>query len=299
MNIISPVVAFRRRIAIIRNPVAGNRSATGFKAILDALEAEGCAVEVRETTRPNGAQEMAAAISARDFDLVAAAGGDGTINEVADGLGDQAPPLAIIPAGTTNVLALEVGIPKDPSVIARIMTRGPARRIHPGLANGRQFLMMAGAGFDAHVVAATNSALKKKIGQRAYVWNGFKCFVQGRRADYRVTIDGKPFSAAAVTVANMRYYGGPNIMAPEASLETPGFHVCLFLKGGRYHVAKHGIALLAGKLPEMADVAIIPGNRITIEGDPSEPVQADGEIVGNLPVEIELAPKPQEILFPC
>ncbi len=288
----------RRRIAVIRNPIAGDRAASRFQAVLAALEARGCEVQVRETTHPNEIRELAAGISADAFDLVAAAGGDGTVNQVANGLAADAPPLGIIPLGTTNVLALEIGIPDNPSEIARIFAEGPSRPIHPGVTNGRRFLMVAGAGLDAHVIERTTPELKKWIGKRAYTWQGFKCFVQHPQGTYQVNIDGKVSTAAAVFVSNMRYYGGPYVLAPEASLEAPGFHVCLFRKPGRLNVARYGLALLAGRLPRLPDVEIIRGTSVVIEGRDNEPVQADGDIVGRLPITIETAPAPLQMIFP-
>ncbi len=247
---------------------------------------------------PNSAQKLAAGVATDEFDLVAAAGGDGTVNEVANGLPDGGAPLAIIPLGTTNVLALEIGIPDDPSRIAQVLIEGPARPIHTGFANGRRFLMMVGVGFDSHVLERTTPSLKKWIGKKAYVWQGIRCFVHCPRSTFQVTIDGKTFEAAAVIVANMRHYGGPNVLAPEASLEAPGYQVCLFRRAGRLNVARYGLALLTGKLPRMPDVDILPGTSIAIEGNDNEPVQADGEIIGRMPVMIDMAPKTIEMIFP-
>ncbi len=130
-----------------------------------------------ETTRPGDAEKTANLLQAADFDVVVAAGGDGTINEVANGLikaTGAVPPLAIIPLGTANVLAEEIGLRGQPAAIAKAIACGDRITVHLGLANGRHFIMMAGVGFDAHVVANVDLALKRRTGKIAYAWRPWR-----------------------------------------------------------------------------------------------------------------------------
>ena len=158
----------RRRVLVIRNPTAGGSTRPRFGRVLEHLARFGATVTVRETTCRGDAEQIAASASSDTFDVVAA-GGDGTINEVANGLAGKDLPLAIVPLGTANVLAVEIGMPLRARRIARAIACGDVRSVHVGMVNGRRFLMMAGVGFDAHVVANVNPRLKRAFGKLAYV----------------------------------------------------------------------------------------------------------------------------------
>src|SRR5690606_11839998 len=119
--------------------------------------------------------------------------GDGTINEVVNGLKGTGLALGVIPLGTANVVADEIGLGKDPREVARVLAKGPLRPIHVGVANGRRFVMMAGIGFDANVVSRVSLALKKVLGPLAYIWTAG---VQGFRDPFArcaVTVDGRGY----------------------------------------------------------------------------------------------------------
>jgi YegS/Rv2252/BmrU family lipid kinase len=291
----------RRRILVIYNPSAGQWRRRRLKATLRGLEALGCTLTLHETTRPGDAEVTAAGLSAKDFDVVVAAGGDGTINEVANGLIKSTsliPPLAIIPLGTANVLAQEIGLRGQPDAIALAIADGDRQSVHLGLANGRHFIMMAGVGFDAHVVANVDLALKRRTGKIAYV---LETLIQALRYGFpacRVTIDGKSFDARSVVVCNGRHYGGPFIAAPEANLGTATFEVCLLERGGWAHMMRYSAALVMGRLSTLPDVRILSGRRIRIDGQKGLPVQGDGDIIAALPVEIEVAEKTLDLIVP-
>jgi diacylglycerol kinase family enzyme len=170
--------------------------------------------------------------------------------------------------------------------------------VHLGDVNGRFFLMMAGVGFDAHVVANVDLALKRRAGKAAYV---LETLVQGLRYGFPrcvVTIDGEKFDACSVVVCNGRHYGGPFIAAPNASLEEPAFEVCLFERGGWRHVIRYGLALVLGRLSTLPDVSIRTGRVLQIEGQAGLPVQGDGDIIGHLPVSITVAKQTLELVIP-
>ncbi len=292
----------RRRILVIYNPSAGQWRRRRLLATLRDLESRGGVLTLHETTRPGDAETTARNLSASDYDVVVAAGGDGTINEVANGLIEASgpiPPLAIIPLGTANVLAQEIGLRGHPAAIARAIGQGARQSVHLGKANGRHFVMMAGVGFDAHVVANVDLALKRHTGKIAYV---FETLVQALRYGFppcRVTIDGRSFEACSVVICNGRHYGGPFIAAPEASLGTPAFEVCLLERGGWAHALRYGAALVMGRLSSLPDVRILSGRVIRIDGQNGLPVQGDGDIIATLPVEIVVAAETLELIVPA
>jgi diacylglycerol kinase (ATP) len=295
-----------RAALVIFNPTAGRRLRRRLQRTLDRLAALGVTVTVRETTAADDARVFAE--TADSVDLVAVAGGDGTINEAANGLAGNitaggAPALAIIPLGTANVLAAEIGYPDmTPETAARTLAQGEIRPAYAGVENGRIFCQMAGVGFDANVVAGVNFAFKRRVGKLAYVVETLRQIVRYRPRRFAVEIDGIRHVAASAIVANGHFYGGRYTCAPDASIDTPSFDVCLFRRGSRWHVILYALGLLAGRLHRLADIEIITGQQIRISvldatGN-CEPVQLDGDIVAHLPVDIAVAPQRLAIVRP-
>jgi YegS/Rv2252/BmrU family lipid kinase len=289
------------RVLVIYNPAAGQWRKRKLRTTLAALKGLGCAITLFATQKSGDAQERAQTLTTSEFDVVVAAGGDGTINEVANGLANAlgpVPPLAIIPLGTANVLAQEIGLRGNPRSVARAIAGGARMTVHLGEANGRYFLMMAGVGFDAHVVANVDLTLKRRTGKIAYV---IETLIQGLRYGFprcRVTIDGKTHDACSVVVCNGRHYGGPFVAAPKASLADPAFEVCLLEKGGYRHVLRYAAALVMGRLSALPDVQILTGKTLHIDGQAGLPVQGDGDIIATLPVEIGVAERTLELIIP-
>ena len=294
-----------RRVLAVFNPAAGQNNRPRFERIVGALRATGCTVTVIETKAPGHAESIAGEIT-DDFDIVAAAGGDGTVNEIVNGLrakdsgaGGKAAALALIPLGTANVLADEIGLARSPQAVATAIARGPIRPIHIGSVNGRRFVMMAGAGFDANVVAGVSLALKKRLGPLAYVWQAARQAFVADQAACDVIVDGASHSTASVVVCNGRRYGGPFIAAPNASLADDLFHIVLMPGRGAFHVARYGIALMLGRIAKLGDVRLVTGRDVWIRGVPGRPVQADGDIVAVLPAHVVVDPEPIRLVFPA
>lgn len=285
----------RRRFLVIHNPVAGARRARRLRAVLEALgQRYGAEVTVRPTTGRGDAEAMARAVTPGAFDAVVAAGGDGTINEVVNGLGAHGTlppvPLGVVPLGTANVLAQELGLPLDAEGMASVLAEGAALPVHLGVANGRCFAMMAGTGLDAQVVERVDTRLKRLIGKGAYVTETLAQLAAYRDARYRVTVDGMTVEAASVIVAKGHFYAGRFVCAPEARLAEPRLHVCLFPGAGRWNAVRYIWGVTAGRLPRFHDYRIIPAERVSIEGPAGDAVQGDGDVIARLPVDIALAP---------
>ena len=277
----------RRRLIVIFNPTAGRRRTRRLAQAMRHLEGR-ADVTHRRTSARGDAEAFARATPQGAIAVVA--GGDGTANEVANGLlaaGGGA--MAVIPLGTANVLAAELAILGMASA-AGAAASGSVLAYRPGLANGRGFLMMAGAGFDAHVVAGVSPRLKRLFGKGAYAIETLRQLRRFPFPRYRVTIDDVVHDAASVIVARGHFYGGRFVVAPEARLESDELHVCLFRRGGRLRTIGYALALALGRLHRLADVEIIRARKVIIEGPPGDPVQGDGDLIGRLPVAIELSP---------
>lgn len=295
-------------VTVIHNPSAGGARRLG--PFLSVLRKAGFQPDVQETKERGDATRMAESASAAGASLVIASGGDGTIAEVVNGLAGSRTALAIFPAGTANVLARELGISGEPAQLIAALESGKQFEICLGAlrttAKGNSpedearpwyFTTMAGIGFDAHVVAGVNLGLKRAIGKGAYVWSACRELIGYQESLYRVTIDGVEYEASLLIVSNGRFYAGRYLVAPEAKLTEPEFHVGLLKKGGRRAILGSAWALGRGRLSEREDYEIVTGRKITVSGPVDDPVQADGDLVANLPVRIDVRPGALKLLI--
>ncbi|SEH47118.1 diacylglycerol/lipid kinase family protein [Magnetospirillum fulvum] len=297
----SPIPTRPRRVLIVHNPTAGRHKRRRLIGVVERLERHGCAVTIQETAKRGDAEDFAARADEALFDAVIAAGGDGTVNEVLNGLALTGGGLAlgVIPLGTANVLACEIGLdPRDSEQIAQAIAFGPARRVHLGTANRRRFLLMAGAGLDAEVVAGLNVTLKRHAGKLAYVFEGLKQAVGYDFPLLSIRADGATYEGRMVVACKGRFYGGPFIAAPDANLEAPMLEICILPAAGVAGMLRYGIALPLGKLTELPEVQVIKAKSIVITGPRGAPVQGDGDIVARLPAEIAIADETVDLICP-
>lgn len=279
------------RIAVVYNPIAGRRRRRFVRRALDALRARAGGLSVLRTRAPADAigRTRAAAPLA---DVIVAAGGDGTINEVVNGLdamGPEAPPLAILPLGTANVLACEIGLPRSVARLAEVVHDGAPMRVVPGTVNGSRFLLMVGVGFDALAVRLVNPRIKYSLGAVAYVLSTLQAMRRFAYPEYAVEIDGVAHTARSLIVARARCYGGPFALVPEARLDVPRLHVVLFQGRGPLAVLRYGLGVATGRLHRYRDVAIVPATRVVVRGPVGDACQVDGDLGPALPLEIGLA----------
>jgi diacylglycerol kinase (ATP) len=300
-----------KSLLLIVNPTAGRRRRGLVDAVVSRVRAEGWTVDVVETTAAGDARRLAATCDAGRYGVIAVAGGDGTINEVVNGLAgrNDAPAVGIVPLGTANVLAHELGLGFSATAVARTMVGGRELLVQPGEAvNGsgaRCFSLMAGAGFDAKVVAGVSARLKRRLGRAAYVWRSLVEARRYRPVRYEVEIDGVRHEASSVIVTRSRHYAGPYVVAPDAALGTPVLHVCLFERWGRSQTFRYGLALLRGRLPRTGGYRVVTGRsvKVSVLSDAGElreqPVQIDGDNALTLPVSIGLSPRAVRLLQPA
>ena len=281
-------------VLVIFNPAAGRRRARRIAAALHGLRAAGIGFLLRRTEGRGDAEHLARAAGPEA--TVVVAGGDGTANEATNGLlAGGGGRLALIPLGTANVLAAELGIEGAAGGIAALEA-GRILGYRPGLANGSGFLMMAGVGFDAHVVAGISPRTKRLLGKGAYVLEMLRQLQRFPFPSYRVTVDGVVRQAASVVVARGHFYAGRFVLAPEARLDRASLHVCLFRRAGRLAVLRYAIALGLGRISRGPGLEILIGRQILIEGPVGDPVQGDGDIIAKLPVLITLSPTAIELV---
>jgi diacylglycerol kinase (ATP) len=277
---------------IIGNPNSGSAGDEGYlERFADALRAGGLEVEVQNTERPDHATELAAMAGDR---LVIAAGGDGTVNEVVNGLSKDAT-LGILPLGTANVLARELGLPLEPEGACERILSSTASRMDVGVATDeegteRRFACMAGIGFDANVVREVTPRFKRYLRSLAFPLVALKVYFQGNLPDLHL-IDGDTTHVAQLAiVANGHYYGGDFKVAEDASLTSGKLEVVLIEKVGRILRADI-LARVLAKRPLDRDAKSFPAQDIRAESPGGHvPVQIDGELWGHLPMSFRIEP---------
>ncbi|MGI9451304.1 MAG: diacylglycerol/lipid kinase family protein [Geminicoccaceae bacterium] len=287
-----------KHVLVILNPMAGRCHRRRLEAILSALGDRGCEVEVHTTEDRGDAEKLAEQIDPERVDVIAVAGGDGTINEVLNGIDAAAPPIAIVPLGTANVLAAEIGLGSTPEAIADTIAFGRPRPISLGCANGRRFAVMASAGLDAEIVRHVSLPLKRYLGKGAYAYETLHQLFAFHPPAYQLSIEGKTCEAHGVVIANGRFFGGRFVVAPNASLEKPSFDICCCTRGGRAATLQYLVSMIRGSLPDRPDYEIIAAPKLRISGPKDAVVQADGDIVTHLPAEVSIQPNAVELMFP-
>ncbi len=273
--------------------------------VLETLRAAGHRVTPLQTPAPGGAVSLARQCVEAGADLVLALGGDGTLNEAANGMVGSQVPLAVIPAGTANVLARELGLPRrGPAVAARIAELVPLR-IHVGLLRPagsppRHFLLMAGAGFDGHIVYHLNVGLKARLGELAY-WVSAAKEIARRQDEFDALVNGCQIRCTFALASRVKNYAGYMRIATGASLLRDDFQVAIFQ--GRSTLRYYSVYLfsvLAGLTHRTRGILYTYAPRVEFLRPPGPEihVQVDGEYAGRLPASVEIVRDALTILAP-
>lgn len=295
-----------RRAAIIYNPVARglSRHMSMLQRATTLLAEQGIAAKLVATTAPGSAGAQTQREIEAGCDLIVAAGGDGTINEVTEGMLHTTVPMAILPGGTANVLAREMRMPIHiVKAAAQISALEPCRIAVGSLrlsdSARRCFVCMTGAGLDAEIVYRLNLDLKALAGKLAYYVSGFAQVLRPVR-EFQVTVDGRRYEASFALVSRVRNYGGDLEIARGASLLRDDFEIVLF----RGTVSARYLGYLAGvatrRVHRMKGCTVLRGRSVTCLPVNNEGVyvQVDGELAGKLPAAIELIPDALTLLVP-
>ena len=285
------------RIKLIANPIAGGNARPRIELLCRHFREQGHQVELFLTAQRGDAEAAARSARAGGYDRLVAAGGDGTLNEVINGLAPSAIPLAFIPFGTVNVLALEIGLPFDLLAAAEVALSGVPTPVCLGQAGTRKFLLMAGIGFDAQVVREVDSRLKRRIGRFAYVVAALKTLWHWQEPRLSVTLDdGSVQQAGSVIIGNGRLYGGSFSLTPHARLTAASFEVLILRRSGRRALLRAGLRALWHRPPRAGDGILLCTSRLSIAG--AAPIQIDGDDLGDLPCDFSTLPGAITLVFP-
>ncbi len=225
-------------------------------------------------------------------------GGDGTLHQAFRLAAPSDTPVALLPAGTANVLARELGVPLRLEDALPVAAAGTPRRIYLGEGNGRYFHLMSGIGLDAHVIARVPPRLKKALGIGAYWLAGLAALRNCPLERFQLTLDGTEWEASFAVVANARLYGGHLLMAPHASVYEECLDVCLFTSNQKARFLSYLWGVLTRTHLDYSDVVYRKVQRVEVAGDPSVPVQMDGELVGNLPMSFSVFSRGVQVVVP-
>lgn len=286
------------RIKLIANPISGGDSRPKINATQTLLQKLGAEVDLYLTGARGDARKAAALACSEGYDRIVAAGGDGTLNEVVNGVTSSELPIALLPLGTVNVFALEAGISKQLEKACALAVQGSPRQITLGRINGELFLLMASAGWDAEAVANVNQGLKRRTGRLAYALSALEVLLLRTPPPLELVLpDGRCRSGFGVVISNCRYYGGPYMVSPEASMLRPGLEVCLLRNGSRWARLKFAAALFLRRPLRSPLVEFFSVQEAALRGE-GVAVQVDGDDWGRLPFHFEAVPRAVTMVLP-
>lgn len=277
----------RRRFFVIDNTTSGYGGRGLAAQVLALLRASGADVDGCGAIGKDAAHARAIeAVRGGAYDAIVAVGGDGTIRHAAGAVAGTDVPLGVIPLGTGNVLAHEIGLGRDPKSLATALLSGPAVSMVAPVANGEIFLLMAGAGFDGRVIQALSPSAKGVFGKLAYA-GPLLSALKGPADTLEVLLDGRPYQANWAVIAKARHYGGAFVIAEDADLQAPGLRAVLFNAPDRSALFASLLALASGRLAACRHVSVVGCTRAEIRGPDATPVQVDGDPFGGTPLVVD------------
>jgi diacylglycerol kinase family enzyme len=268
------------------------------------FEAAGSTVELIATPGPNQAGELARAAAAKGSTLILAAGGDGTINEVINGIAGSATPFGALPSGTANVLANEIGLAGRPDRAAsQLLQCVPVRialgRLDRSDKTSRYFVLMTGVGLDALIVYKLDASLKNRFGKLAYWFAGFT-HLRGKLPRFHTVVNGEAYSASFALVTRVRNYGGDFEIARRVKLTDDDFEVVIFQKDAAIEYLRFLGGVILDRLSTTDGVVIHRATSVQVMAPEDRRIflQVDGEAVGALPATITAVPDALTLLVP-
>jgi diacylglycerol kinase (ATP) len=281
-----------KRARIIYNPTSGRELFKKHLAeVLIKLEQAGYETSVHATICEGDATEAARIAVERKYDIVVAAGGDGTLNEVVNGLAEQdyRPKLGIVPMGTTNDFARALHIPRDIGQAIDVITKGESIPVDIGRMNDRYFINIAGGGRITELTYEVPSKLKTMMGQLAYYLKGIEMLPSIKPTDVSIEYDGKLFEGEAMLflIGLTNSVGGFEKLAPDASINDGLFSLLILKKTNLAEFIRIATLAVRGEHVKDPNVIYTQANRIKIQAKEKVQLNVDGELGGVLPAEFE------------
>lgn len=284
------------RIVILANPAAGGGDRGALARFVAALAGPTRQINMLMSAGPGDLRRLSRDVVA---DALLVAGGDGSINEAVEGLlarNGPKPVLGIIPQGTVNVLASELGLPRDPALLARAYLENRIGRLSLGLANGRPFVLMASAGLDAEVVSALRPALKRIIGRAAYLVEAGRLILRAS-PPLEIETDTGTFHAPLAIVANAARYGGDFVVSRDVHALRLGLRLIVLRNVDLLSLLRLGYFLLRGEIEASGLIDSVAVRRAMIRAPLPAATQIDGDALGRTPLLVQEAEAALDILL--
>lgn len=296
---VAPTGSISRALLIV-NPGARLADA-GQSRATEALARAGVSYEVIRTTAPGHATEIART-RARDFDAVFTLGGDGTAMEVMTALAGSGPPVGILPGGTGNLIVRSFGIPLDAGHAVPKLLAGTEALIDLGrLGDGSHFAIGVGVGLDERMIAGASHAMKKRAGVIAYVWSAIHAVLALEHFTARLTVDGVLYErrAASVLIANIGdVLGGLLKLGHDVVHDDGALQATIYSPGNLWDAMRLFWRMFRGTVHLDRCALCVSGRHFVLETDPPRRAQADGELLGNTPIEVTVQPHAARLLVP-
>ena len=278
-----------KKVLVILNPAAKSDRARALKEKIKALSAR---IVVRMTSAPGDARVMARKALDEGFETIVAAGGDGTVNEIAGGVAGSAVRFGILPVGTMNVFASELGIPQNNLAAAwKVIEDGCLRELDLPMANSSPFVQLAGIGLDAEVVRLTTPESKKSLGPVSYLLTLAQVAAVSPPTVVLDPVDSRRRKGSFVLIGNGRLYGGPFVLFKNARPDDGLLDVLVFKNQSHWDVVRYFQAIAFGSHADLPDVEYFQTRSMNIHSSASVPVELDGELADVLPCTFGFFPK--------
>jgi YegS/Rv2252/BmrU family lipid kinase len=296
-----------RRLFIIQNPAARTRHPERLrKKIESLLLARGVAFEHAYTDAPGHGSELVADALSRGYRRVLVAGGDGTVREAVSALAGAEAALALLPAGTGNQMAANLGVPKDLKRSLEVALRGRIRTVDLGMINGRPFAAIAGAGIEAEVIRPKSRA-KRRFGYLAYVHAATFAALSPKPANLRIGLDGNRSitgRGVGVEVVNMPGLTAPGLprpvrIVPDGRMDDGQLDGFLVAAETTFECFAAVGSIVFRRFNQNRRLHYFSAREISVEADPPLPVQADGELIGETPFRAKIWPNALKVLVPA
>jgi diacylglycerol kinase (ATP) len=282
-------------ILVIINPTARSDRA---RILCRKIEQLSSRAFVRITNGPGEARALAEQAVAEGYERVVAAGGDGTINEVVNGLAGSKTALGLLPLGTMNVFATELGLPiGNLRKCWDVIEHGVVHPVDLVRANEQHFVQLAGIGFDAQIVEATSFDFKKALGPLSYIISATQ-IASKKPPMLSVRGGGGTRQGSFVMIGNGRYYGGPFVLFKEARIDDGLLDVLIFKNLGYLDIVRYFQAVMIGTHTALSDVEYFQTTQVRVTSTGPVPVEVDGDVIGTLPVTFKVVPKALRVMMP-
>jgi len=286
---------------LIFDPISGGGIGKEYiNDVVEKLKNNKVDLDLYYTKKVGDAREVSKEIKENEFDVVAVMGGDGTINEVINGLFPTNIPITIIPSGVANVFANEVGILRNPLKACEAIYKGNLYEVDLGKINDSYFLSLASIGFDSHVLKDTPPSLKRKYGKLAYIYTGLKTVFSYEPSPIYVTVkeNAKKKKCYFMVVGNVSIYGTPYVkMTPKASVNDGLLDVCLFKKENFINYFRYFLGAIFKIHTQFPDVEYFQTDKFYVESEKPLLVEVDGDVWGELPTTFSILKQGLRVLL--